>query len=355
MSKGTDHLFASLEEQTGIKRVSDRSYGHLKYTPQSAIVVYVKKKSIAVSFDTEGKSDGLSKDEHIKWAEESGLVSSEVLPGVVFELQEGTKSKSKSTLIAEIPYDDEAELQDHEMVTNIVNVVDLLKEKTVCFSQYEKSKSDHEKAADRQETESRIKQDDAAEAGKYVFVVELQIDAEDYEECEDDSYNPDFTNPLYELTEAFSARVEDTFDCFAPGYLFEDGKPRLLGSPADLWTHVFYAKKDGLIDDMLPQIVILLSGCDHWDYNFIKASQYAEIPGFTVFGYYPNVADIGRQGYCGDDLDTGIYLAEREGDDTDNYTGANSIGYAGNGMNIFDLKPYLEAIAETAGKQYTAT
>lgn len=205
-----------------------------------------------------------------------------------------------------------------------------------------------DKAQSSQESESFSNEDDASTPEKYVFVVELQIDSSEYDECEDDSDNPNFTNPLFELTEAFSARVEDEFDCFAPGNLFKDGKPRLLSTPGDLWTHVFYAKKDGLIDEIRPQIVILLSGCHHWDYNFIKASQYGDIPGFTVFGHYPNVADIGRQGYCGDDLDTGVYLAEMEGDDTDSYTGADSIQYNGIGMSVFDLKQYLEAMADTA-------
>jgi hypothetical protein len=357
MSTEIDELFELLEENTGLIRVKGRSYGGIKLKAGCWVGVQVKRKTVEVYFSTNGKKGDLPKEELVQWAEESGLIGSEPLPGVTFELREGVKSKTKISLVAEISYEEESELNSNEVVKNVTSLIILLKDKTASFSGEEEKKvtgivtpkktltdqdtsEDSTTAGDDESTLSTDKQ--------YVFIFELHIEAEDYEECDDDGDNPDFTNPMFELTEALTVRVEEEFTCFAPGNLFKDGKPRLLDTVADLWTHVFYAKQDGLIDAMQAQIAILLSRCDHWDYNFIKASQYAEIEGFTVFGHYPSVGKIGRQGYCGDDLDTGIYLSDSGGEDTDSYTGADAIEYYGIKMSAFDLAPYLKAIAESA-------
>lgn len=340
MSTATDELFEILNSETGLRRSGDRMYGGIGFTPNSNLGITVKKKTVEIYFETYGGEKDLSPVELMDWANKSELLRQEIHPGVFFELKQGARNKNKAALTAAIPYASEEELSS--LAGQITEIVGMLAEKVDGFVTRKKS------------TNNQLASQEAAPAGdneataKYVFVVELHLDVE---ECDDDSDNPSFTNPFFELTEAFTATVEDEFECFAPGNLFEDGKPRLLHTPADLWNHVFYAKEDGLIDEIRPQIVILLSACDHWDYNFIKASQYAEIPGFTVFGHYPNVAEIGRQGYCGDDLDTGVYLAETEGNDTDGYTGADSIKYNGIGMSVFDLQPYLDVIADTVGNE----
>ena len=49
-----DKLFELLLEKTGLKRVAGRPYGHIHYTPNSAIAVRVKKKSISIEFYTDG-------------------------------------------------------------------------------------------------------------------------------------------------------------------------------------------------------------------------------------------------------------------------------------------------------------
>lgn len=324
-------------------------YGGIGFTPNSNLGITVKKKTVDVYFETNGGVKDLPAVQLMDWASKSGLLRQEVKSGVFFELAQGVKNKSKVALTATIPYASEEELCS--LAGQIVELINMLAEKA--DSIVTRKQTTINQVASQESTPTY--EDDAAAAVKYVFFIELQIDAEDYENCDDDSDNPDFTNPVYELTEAFAVMVEDEFDCFAPGYLFKDRKPRLLHTPADLWTHVFYAKKDGLIDEMRAQIVILLSGCHHWDYNFIKASQYSEIPGFTVFGYYPNVGGIGRQGYCGDDLDTGVYLADIENGNTDFYTGEYAIKYNGIQMSMFDLTPYLEAIADSAGERAAAS
>jgi hypothetical protein len=355
MDDQIDYFFERLTEKTPLtlKRVKGRNYGHIRFVPESAIVVYVKKKSVSISFETEGKENALQSIEHVKWAEENKDYFA------AFNLRAGKRNKEKSTLIREFPFTKAEDLTEDAFINDCFKAVQLLIDKIKLVASPNESLSEltdpkqtdkeydskGDTGVDGQAADSCPEQGDAQAANKYVFVVELNIEEDDYMDCNDDSYNPEFTNPLYELTEAFTARVEDEFDCFAPGYLFEDGKPRLLMTPGDLWTHVFYAKQDGLIDEMRAQIVFLLSDCNHWDYNFIKAAQHAEIPGFTVFGYYPNAGKIGRQGYCGDDLDTGVYLADREEEDTEGYTGEHAITYNGIPMSVFELKPYLEVIA----------
>ena len=69
-----DDLFQLLSEKTGLKRVAGRPYGHIHYTPNSVIAVRVKRKSISIEFCTDGRSkNSLTPDEHIKWANESGI------------------------------------------------------------------------------------------------------------------------------------------------------------------------------------------------------------------------------------------------------------------------------------------
>lgn len=62
MGNGKDKLFEVLEDRTELKRVSDREYGHIRFKPDSAIIVHVKKNVVSVAFTTEGKEKSLSVD-----------------------------------------------------------------------------------------------------------------------------------------------------------------------------------------------------------------------------------------------------------------------------------------------------
>ena len=124
-----DKLFELLLEKTGLKRVAGRPYGHIHYTPNSAIAVRVKKKSISIEFYTDGKSkNSLTPDEHIKWANGSGILRRELFSGGFFVLRRGVKNDLKSTLIYELSIDSEDSLSNQDLLYELVGVINSLKQ-----------------------------------------------------------------------------------------------------------------------------------------------------------------------------------------------------------------------------------
>jgi hypothetical protein len=122
-------LFELLLEKTGLKRVTGRPYGHIHYTPSSAIAVRVKKKSISIEFYTDGRSkNSLTPDEHIKWANESGILRRELFSGGFFVLRRGVKNDLKSTLIYELSIDSEDSLSNQDLLYELVGVINSLKQ-----------------------------------------------------------------------------------------------------------------------------------------------------------------------------------------------------------------------------------
>ena len=124
-----DKLFELLSEKTGLKRVTGRPYGHIHYSPNSAIAVRVKKKSISIEFYTDGGSkNSLTPDEHIKWANESGILRRELFSGGFFVLRRGVKNNLKSTLIYELSIDSEDSLSNQDLLYELVGVINGLKQ-----------------------------------------------------------------------------------------------------------------------------------------------------------------------------------------------------------------------------------
>ena len=124
-----DKLFELLLEKTGLKRVAGRPYGHIHYTPNSAIAVRVKKKSISIEFNTDGLSkNSLTPDEHIKWANESGILRRELFSGGFFVLRRGVKNNLKSTLIYELAIESEDSLSNPDLQYELVGVINSLKQ-----------------------------------------------------------------------------------------------------------------------------------------------------------------------------------------------------------------------------------
>jgi hypothetical protein len=122
-------LFELLFEKTGLKQVTGRPYGHIHYAPSSAIAVRVKKKSISIEFYTDGRSkNSLTPDEHIKWANESGILRRELFSGGFFVLRRGVKNDLKSTLIYELSLESEDSLSNQDLLYELVGVINSLKQ-----------------------------------------------------------------------------------------------------------------------------------------------------------------------------------------------------------------------------------
>tara|TARA_B110000858_G_C17797387_1_gene473237 strand:+ start:689 stop:1528 length:840 start_codon:yes stop_codon:yes gene_type:complete len=124
-----DKLFELLLEKTGLKRVAERPYGHIHYTPSSAIAVRVKKKSISIEFYTDGRTkNSLTPDEHINWANACGILRLELFSGGFFVLRRGVKNNLKSTLIYELPIGSEDSLSNPDLQYELVGVINALKQ-----------------------------------------------------------------------------------------------------------------------------------------------------------------------------------------------------------------------------------
>ena len=122
-----DNFFSIIDDKTGLKRVSGRPYGHLHFSPHCIIFLRVKKKSVAAAFSTDSKEKSLPAESHIKWANESGILRKEIQSGGYFKLERGAKNKSKSTLIYELPLDNEQKLLDPDFQAQAIEIIDMLK------------------------------------------------------------------------------------------------------------------------------------------------------------------------------------------------------------------------------------
>jgi hypothetical protein len=123
-----EDFFEILEKETGLRQVSNRPYGHLKFSPHSVIVVRVKKKSVSVAFNTDGKPKSLPPEDHIKWANESGILRKEIDTDGYFQLQRGQKDQNKSSVVYEFALPDSDLLSDPAFQSQIVGAVEELKD-----------------------------------------------------------------------------------------------------------------------------------------------------------------------------------------------------------------------------------
>lgn len=174
-----DKLFELLLEKTGLKRVAGRPYGHIHYSPNSAIAVRVKKKSISIEFYTDGGSkNSLTTDEHIKWANESGILRRELFSGGFFVLRRGVKNNLKSTLIYELSIDSEDSLSNQDLLYELVGVINGLKQ------DLDKSK---ERRIDSKEAELVSEESNSSnQGGQHFYLMRIGIsgyfDSDDFED-----------------------------------------------------------------------------------------------------------------------------------------------------------------------------
>jgi hypothetical protein len=97
------------------------------------------------------------------------------------------------------------------------------------------------------------------------------------------------------------------------------------------------AKIKSKIENGIITFMMLVNECEHWDYNFIKASEYEGIA-FSVVGYHPSTGAISKQAYDNGDYDTGI---ESNYDEKDLYSGNQILERFGFARDEFDSKNYL--------------
>ncbi len=110
MSKAHDNFFDTLTSKTGLKRSGERMYGGISFHPNSNLGVTVKKSAIEIYFETYSADKDLPTADLIDWADKSGLLNYEVLPGVFFELKKGAKNKHKVALSAALSYQNGGDL-----------------------------------------------------------------------------------------------------------------------------------------------------------------------------------------------------------------------------------------------------
>ena len=173
-----DKLFELLLDKTGLKRVAGRPYGHIHYTPNSAIAVRVKKKSISIEFYTDGGSkNSLTPDEHIKWANASGILRRELFSGGFFVLRRGVKNDLKSTLIYELSIDSEDSLSNQDLLYELVGVINSLKQDLDGFVT-PKSKGSNNQLSD----DSAVSEDGDEDESLYDIVNSMLEESDDDEE-----------------------------------------------------------------------------------------------------------------------------------------------------------------------------
>ena len=174
MSKDIDNFFSVITEKTGLKHSGNREYGEIRFSPNSAIIVHVKEKTVAVAFETQGKEKDLPAADLMNWANQSGLLSVEVLPSIYFELKQGVKNKDKVALIVELPYE-EGDILLENLDKKVIEVIGLLKEKLAGVAEINSAgvsdKSVHEEKTTDLLDQEGIAQVEEASGGKVDFKI----------------------------------------------------------------------------------------------------------------------------------------------------------------------------------------
>ena len=336
MSIVLDRLFEVLASETGLSRSGNREYGFIRYEPNSAIAVHVKKKTVAVFFETQGREADFPAPSLMNWANESGLLASHVSPNAVFTLKSGVKNKHKLALITELPYTADADLQRSDFVSQIIAVIDLLKSKLEGIVQIKNNQQIHdsEKSGMIDDQEA-----DAAELDKYVFIAVPSTPwFPDYDSFEDEELYNEFKSGVEAIMEGIAERVDENATFYTLPRLHKDLKPVRINTGQELYDVYAEAKRNGVeISDKLA-LVMIIAGCHHWDYNFIKASSWTDSE-FRIFGYYPDIDGLSTQGYTCGDYDTGVCVAADNGIDPNAYS-LSYIEREGFAKSDFDLTRY---------------
>lgn len=122
MKTSLDNFFNYISGQTGVKRIGQREYGHLKLKPNSLIAVHVKRNSVHVALETDDRSNSLSGDVLLEWANSSGILRERGPCDDYFNVKRGSRNKLKISIGIDIPYSSEGELESVEFRDRIIKV-----------------------------------------------------------------------------------------------------------------------------------------------------------------------------------------------------------------------------------------
>jgi len=216
-----DDLFQLLSEKTGLKRVAGRPYGHIHYTPNSVIAVRIKRKSISIEFCTDGRSkNSLTPDEHIKWANESGILRRELFSGGFFVLRRGVRNNLKSTLIYELEIDSEDSLTNAELQYELVGVINGLKKDLEGFVTLKNEGRNNQLSDDGVVSENDADEDREALVERIIDSIKVKLDSiidshwDEFIETEEVKVRPGVAYDKFYLN-----RVTGTYDCSLQGLI----------------------------------------------------------------------------------------------------------------------------------------
>jgi hypothetical protein len=209
-----DDFFSIIDDKTGLKRVSGRPYGHLHFSPHCIIFLRVKKKSVAVAFSTDSKEKSLPAESHIKWANESGILRKEIQSGGYFKLERGAKNKSKSTLIYELPLDDEQKLLDPDFQAQAIEIIDMLKNDLDGFVTPKSNGRNIQLTDDSEASTKKADVDSGDQFGRIIGLLKVKLDSiinasrEEFLDSESFKVRPGVAYDKFYLN-----HVTGTYDC----------------------------------------------------------------------------------------------------------------------------------------------
>jgi len=110
------------------KPVKGRPYGNASFNPRTKLSIVVKKSCVEVGFRTDGEKNDFSKDNFMKWANNSGILRTKCPNDDYFYLRDGVKNKNKVMVYTEIGYDNATDLDDIEFRLILTDVIKFLLE-----------------------------------------------------------------------------------------------------------------------------------------------------------------------------------------------------------------------------------
>lgn len=178
--------------------------------------------------------------------------------------------------------------------------------------------------------------------GPFVFVANIDLT---YDETYADADEKDKIEPMAKIIidfmEAIQTRVENDSSFFLIGKKNNSGLYYKINA-----SNLLEILKSISLDEMSEicmeetiDICFISNSMNHWDRNFLKASEMFSLGRFTMYGPHPQMMKIAYQGYENGDFDTGI---EYDGSERAYYGKGlwKRISKMGYKFGDFDVKSY---------------